>query len=164
MALPVPPAIAPNAGQGIRTYGRVTDQASGARYWVQVSPDADGWSDTVYLTSLIQCFKLNWGESPFFGDWGIPAHQSVLQQIAPDYYVTLIQQRYAPFFASLQIAKVINAVEPTYTVNVLFHNGARISTTVIPQALVDGYGLAVVDGHGYPVSTGGTKSGTYVAV
>jgi hypothetical protein len=158
-----PPVISPNQGQLVRTYGRVTDPSSGARFWVQVNPDDNGWNDSVYLTTLIQCFKLNWGESPFFADWGIPAHQSVMQQIPPDYYMALMQQRFAPYFSALQITKVVDAAMPTYDVFVIMHNGAQHSVRMIPQPFVDGFGLAVLDGHGYALSTGRMQSGTYVA-
>jgi hypothetical protein len=138
----------------MRTYGRVTDPASGARWWVEVVPDANGANDSVYLTALIQTLKLNWGESPFFGTWGIPAHQSVVQQIFPDYYVLLTQKRYAPFFMSLAVVKQ-PVQTPVYSVNVQFKSGAVVSTTVIPQAVVDPFGQAILDEHGYPTQDDG---------
>jgi hypothetical protein len=170
MALLPPAAVAPYAGQGMRTYGRVIDTASGAKFWVQVNPDSGGWNDSIYLTTLIQCCKLNWNESPFYANWGIAARQSVVSQVFPDYYMTLMQQRFSPYFLSLIINKmpVDNSnywatVVPTYQLNVQFHTGAQISTQVVPQALVDGFGQAVLDGHGYAVSVG-VKSGKFVAV
>lgn len=149
---------------GIRTYGRVVDPVTGASFWTQVTPDSNGWPDSVYLTALIQAIKLNWGESPFYGDWGIPARPSVNQQIPPDYAMALMQARFAQFFMSLQIARVPNSSPPSYNVQVQFHNGAAMSVTLIPQAMLDGFGLAVTDGHGYTLSTGQMKSGIYVAV
>lgn len=148
----------------IRTYGRVTDPKSGARWWVEVDCDANGNPDTVYLTALIQTLKLNWGESPFFGDWGIPAHQSVVQQVFPDYFVLLTQKRYAPFFMTLGIVK--QPVDtPTYDVSVQFKNGAVISTTVIPQAVVNQFGQAIVDSSGYPTQNDSLFiQGKFVAV
>ena len=148
----------------IRTYGRVTDPKSGARWWVTVECDINDNPDSVYLTALIQTLKLNWGESPFFGDWGIPAHQSVVQQVFPDYYVLLTQKRYAPFFMSLAIIKQ-PLDTPTYNVSVQFKSGAVISTTVIPQAVVDQNGQAVLDSHGYPTQNDGlTIAGKFVGV
>lgn len=148
----------------IRTYGRVTDPKSGARWWVTVECDTNDNPDSVYLTALIQTLKLNWGESPFFGDWGIPAHQSIVQQVFPDYYVLLTQKRYAPFFMSLGIMK--QPVDtPTYTISVQFKSGAVISTTVIPQAVVGPFGQAVLDAHGYPTQDDSlTIPGRYVGV
>lgn len=149
----------------IRTYGRVTDPKSGARWWVTVETDQNDNPDSVYLTALIQTLKLNWGESPFFGDWGIPAHQSVVQQIFPDYYVLLTQKRYAPYFMALGVVKNTNATYPLYDVSVQFKSGAVVSTTVIPQAVVDPYGLAILDSHGYPKQDDArTIPGKYVAV
>lgn len=146
----------------MRTFGRVTDPATGARWWVEVDPDANGFNDSIYLTALCQVLKLNYGESPFYGDWGLPAHESVVTQIYPDYYVMLTQQRFAPYFMFLGIAKVASD-HPLYDVTVRFQNGATDSITVIPQAMVDGFGQPVLDGHGNPLSTGQTKSGRYVA-
>lgn len=155
---------------GIRTFGRVTDSATGARWWVVVNPDAQGYQDQVYLTALVQCCKLNWGESPFFANWGIPAHPSVLRQVPPDYYMALLQQRFAPYFLALVISRVPSnaqtyqdALTPTYQIDVQLHSGAQISMT-IPNALVDGFSQPVVDGHGYPIAAGGQKTGKYVAL
>jgi hypothetical protein len=140
----------------------VTDPKSGARWWAQVNPDASGNPDSVYLTALIQTLKLNLNESPFYGNWGIPAHESVVTQIFPDYYVMLTQQRYAPRFMSLIIAREPLPM-PTYSVAVQFKTGARISTTVIPQAQVDQYGQAIVDSSGYPTQNDAlTIPGRYV--
>jgi hypothetical protein len=149
---------------GIHTYGRVTDPKSGAKWWVEVQPDANGNADSVYLTALIQTLKLNLGESPFFANWGIPAHQSVVTQVFPDYYVMLTQQRYSPRFMSLIVNRQ-PVPTPTYDVSVQFKSGARISTTVIPQAVVDSFGQAVIDASGYPTQNDSlTIPGRYVPV
>lgn len=146
----------------MRTFGRVTDPATGARWWVEVGPDPNGFNDSIYLTALCQTLKLNYGESPFYGDWGLPAHPSVVTQIYPDYYVMLTQQRYAPNFQFLAVTKVADATMPVYDITVRFQTGARDSITIIPQAMVDGFGIVVTDGYGNPVSIG-TMSGRYVA-
>ena len=94
--------------------------------WVVVETDAAGDNGYVYATALVQCFKLNLGESPFWGNFGIPAKASVQQQIAPDYAVAKTQSFFAQFFASLIIAKAPynpSAPLPTYNVNVIFKNG-----------------------------------------
>jgi hypothetical protein len=146
----------------VRTYGRV-ESPPGARFWVEVGPDPNGFLDSIYLTALCQVLKLNYGESPFYGDWGLPALQSVMTQIAPDYYVALTQQRFAPYFLYLGVVRLPTPITPTYNVSVMFQSGAQDSITVIPQAMVDGFGQPVVDGHGVPVSTGLTTSGRFVA-
>jgi hypothetical protein len=96
---------------------------------MEVQTTAEGQNDYVYLTALIQCIKLNINESPFWADWGIPAQQSVVQQIFPDFYVALIQQRFAPFFARLQITKLQSAI-PTYNVDVVTNQGVALNMSV----------------------------------
>ena len=91
---------------------------------MQVSTDAHGYNDAVMLTTLIQTFKLNLGESPFYANYGIPAHQTIIQQVAPDYYINYIQQLFAPNFASLQISKT-NTNPPTYAVAVTTKQGFK---------------------------------------
>lgn len=137
----------------------------GVRWWVEVDPDASGFNDSIYLTTLCQVLQLNLGESPFYADWGLPAYQSVQQQYQPDFWVNLTQQRFSPYFMFLGINKVPmqNPDTPVYNVTVGFQNGAMDSTTIIPQAMVDGFGLPVLDGYGNALSTGMTVSGRYVA-
>jgi hypothetical protein len=113
----------------MRTWGRVTDNETGEQTWVEVTTDANGFNDAVYLTTLIQTLKLNLGESPFYGDRGIPAFQSVMTQVFPDYYVNYTQQLFAQYFASLTITKQ-NSPTPTYNISVLTHNGATIDVEV----------------------------------
>jgi len=115
----------------MRTYGRIAlnPLTPDVLTWVEVDTDANGYNDYVWLTTLIQCFKLNLGESPFWGDWGIPAKPSVVQQVFPDYYVALMQQRFAQYFAALIIAKIPGSV-PTYQVNATTHQGAKFQMTV----------------------------------
>jgi len=109
----------------MRVYGRdpKTDQ------WLTVTTDASGQNDYVHITALIQCLKLNLNESPFWANWGIPAQQSVVQQIFPDFYVSLIQQRYSAYFASLQISKVASFT-PTYNVNIITNQGVKMQMSV----------------------------------
>ena len=111
----------------MRTWGRIGKQ------WVEVSTGTNGDNSEVYLTTLAQVLKLNLGESPFYGDWGIAAETSVLSQVQPDYYVTLTQQRFAPFFASLLVAKqpqAQNQPNPVYTINATTLQGATISAPI----------------------------------
>lgn len=110
----------------MRTYGRIKDSASPTGFkWIEVQTDANGHDDYVWITTLIQCLKLNLGESPFFADYGIPAQQSVIQQIFPDYYVMQTQQQFAARFASLIISKQPFA-QPTYNVNIVTNAGVKI--------------------------------------
>jgi len=112
----------------LRTYGRVY-KPDGTYKWTRVTTDANGNNDAVYLTTLIQCLKLNLGESPFFANYGIPAHPSVLTQVFPDFDVNKTQQQFAPYFASLTITKV-NSATPTYNIQAITHNGAEISASI----------------------------------
>lgn len=110
----------------MRIYGR--DQNS---KWVEFQTDPNGFNDYVYAINLIQVLKLNLGESPFYGNWGIPAAQSVIQQIAPDYYTILTQQRFAPRFANLTVIRITtytskNVPIPTYRVNILTNQGVQL--------------------------------------
>jgi hypothetical protein len=111
----------------MRTWGRMDNEGT----WVEVATDDQGNNDSVWLTTLAQTLLLNRGESPFFGDRGIPAQQSVITQLLPDYYVTLTQQQFAPYFASLIINRRPGTGSgannpPMYDVNVVTNNGVKI--------------------------------------
>lgn len=113
----------------MRVYGRIPVDLTvpdGPKKWVVVETDANGFNDAVYLTALCQCLKLNLGESPFWANYGIPAKQSVQQQIMPDFAAIFIQQFFSQFFATCTIAKVPDAIDPTYDIFVTTHNGAVI--------------------------------------
>lgn len=112
----------------MRVYGRVYDK-NGKPTWVVSQTDSAGNNDLVNVTALCQVLLLSTGESPFFAQAGIPAAQAVIQQVFPDYYVTLIQQSYAQFFASLLISRQ-NSPTPTYQVNVTTHQGVKINASI----------------------------------
>jgi hypothetical protein len=113
----------------MRAWGRITHE-DGTKTWVQVSTDANGYNDNVYLTALCQALKLNLGESPFYANVGIPQYQTIATQVFPDFYVQAIQQQYAQYFASLAIVRVPGSFPPQYNVSVVCHSGAVINTTV----------------------------------
>lgn len=112
----------------MRTYGRIFNE-DGSYTWVEVTTDAKGYDDAVWLTTLIQTLKLNLGESPFYANFGIPAKQSVLQQVAPDFYVAQTQQQFAQYFASLVIAKPAN-LPPTYRITAVTQQGSIIAAEI----------------------------------
>jgi hypothetical protein len=112
----------------MRVYGRIYD-ANGNPTWVVVQTDANGNNDLVYVTALCQCLLLNWQESPFYANNGIPAEQSVLQQVFPDYYVALTQKLFAPFFASLSVTKEPSST-PTYQIVAVTHAGVVITMSI----------------------------------
>jgi hypothetical protein len=93
--------------------------------WVEVTTDDAGYNDEVWLTTLAQVLMLNLGESPMFGNFGIPAQQSVITNVLPDYYVSLTQQQFAQFFTSLIVSR-LSAYPPTYAVNVVTNAGAVV--------------------------------------
>jgi hypothetical protein len=114
----------------MRVWGRVGQIKGKGGTWTEVSTTPNGDNSAVYLTTLIQVLKLNLNESPFFANFGIPAEQSVIQQIQPDYYVTQTQQQFAGFFAALLISKSPqkpNQPNPTYAINVTTLSGATLT-------------------------------------
>ncbi|HSY77377.1 MAG TPA: hypothetical protein VK890_10995 [Bacteroidia bacterium] len=123
----------------MRVYGRIVPDIlyPYKKKWVQINTDANGFNDMVYLTNMIQVIRLNLHESPFFSNWGIPAHVSVMTQIAPDYYMNLIQQRFAKYFTLLTITNLPNRFDsdgrpaPAYQYFVVTQYGA-VLTGVIP--------------------------------
>lgn len=70
------------------------------------------------------------GGVAFYANYGIPAQQCIVQQIYPDYYVNMVQQQFAGYFASLAITKVDGADNPTYNIDVVFYNGTSYRTQV----------------------------------
>lgn len=112
----------------MRIWGRAADEL-GNLTWVQVNTDANGNNDAVYVTNLIQCLKLNLGESPFFANYGIPAQRSVITQIFPDFYTYQTQTQFSQFFVSLTVQKVPSST-PTYNVTAVTHAGAVIEEII----------------------------------
>lgn len=84
----------------------------------------------IWLATLAQTLRLSTKESPFYANYGIPAQQSVMTQIAPDISIINTQTQYAPYFASLTVTKQLNAVNPTYNISAVFLNGTTIQTVV----------------------------------
>lgn len=95
-----------------------------------MTTDAKGLNDQVYLTTLVQVLKLNLNESPFYGNYGIPAQQTVITQVFPDYYAMVTQMQFAPFFASLAITRVPSSNPPVYNANAVTHSGAILQTEI----------------------------------
>lgn len=121
----------------MRTFGRVysvppSDVSPGVYKWVVVETESNGSNDYVWLTTLIQCLKLQTNESPFYANYGLPAQRSIIQQIAPDFDVMKTQSQFSQYFASLIIARQLSSFgePPTYNVNVVLNNGTKIMTQV----------------------------------
>lgn len=119
----------------MRVWARYTNN-DGTKSWTAVETDpVTGDNSKCYLVALCQTLLLNLNESPFWSSLGIPAQQSVEQQVPPDYYIGRIQQFYSQFFASLIVARAgINP--PTYNISVITLAGAKINfnlpTTAAP--------------------------------
>lgn len=103
----------------MRTYGRVNG------IWEQVNTDANGYNDAVYLTTIAQVLNLNLGESPFYANYGIPAHESVVANVFPTYYVYRVQQQFTDFFTSLTIQQLAQPY-PAYNVNAVTQSGSSL--------------------------------------
>jgi hypothetical protein len=128
----IPPPFQTQAS-GQRIWGRVGQVNGIGGSWVAVTTDANGFNTAVSVTNLAQVLKLNLGESPFFGNFGIPAQQSVMTQVQPDFYVNITQQQFAPQFASLIVQKQPNkpnAPRPTYDIDFTGFNGSILTGPV----------------------------------
>lgn len=115
----------------MRTYGRVWDTSvtPPKPTWVEVSTDAAGFDDYVWITTLCQCLLLNVGESPFYATYGIPAKPAIVQQVFPDFYVSLMQQKFAPHFASLIVSRQ-QLPTPVYQINVTTNQGVKVAAEI----------------------------------
>lgn len=118
----------------MRTWGRQT--INGVKTWVEISTDANGNNDYVWLETLIQCIKLNLGESPFWSNYGIPVQQSIVTQVIPDYYMLLLQEQFSQYFAKLSIVRT-GSNPPLYEISAMTNNGVIIPAVVtsggVPQ-------------------------------
>jgi hypothetical protein len=117
----------------MRVYGRVTNVLTKAKTWEVVTTDINGFNDLVHLTALAQVLQLNLNESPFYSNYGIPARNSVLSQVAPDFYAAFTQQQYARYFATLLITKQQSAglgAPPTYNIQALTNVGVKLNKSV----------------------------------
>lgn len=112
----------------MRTYGRIRNP-DGTRQWVVVETDANGFDDMVWVTTLCQTLLLNLGESPFFADYGLPAKNAVVQQIAPDFFMARTQRQFSQYFASLVVSRSASS-PPTYLVNITTHQGVKLNASV----------------------------------
>ena len=104
----------------MRTYGK---NANGQ--WIEVLETSYVW-----LATLAQTLRLNEKESPFYANYGIPAHDSVMSQVAPDLAINRTQSQYAPYFANLSIVRDLNYDQPTYNVSAVFQNGTVFQSQV----------------------------------
>ncbi len=117
----------------MRTYGRAVkyDAQGMPEYgpWQVVTTDANGFNDHVYLTALAQTLLLNLNESPFFANYGIPAKNSVLNQVFPDFNSIFTQQQYAKYFASLLISRRPGPT-PVYDIQCITHAGVVLNKQI----------------------------------
>ena len=104
----------------MRTYGK---NANGQ--WIEVLETSYIW-----LATLAQTLRLNEKESPFYANYGLPAHDSVMSQTAPTVAINRTQSQYAPYFANLSIVRDLNYDQPTYNVSAVFQNGTVFQSQV----------------------------------
>jgi hypothetical protein len=113
----------------MRVYGRLYAE-DGSYTWVVRQTNSINGNADVFLTALVQCLNLNLNESPFYANAGIPAQPSIVQQLFPDFYVSLTQQRYSPYFANLIVSKLPTST-PTYDINATLQNGQRVTEIAV---------------------------------
>jgi len=104
----------------MRTYGR---DSTGK--WQVITE-----TNYVQLATLVQVLRLQQGESPFFGNYGLPAVQSVQHQVAPQAALSRTQAQFSKYFASLTITRLTGYTNPTYDVKAVFLNGTVIQSTL----------------------------------
>ena len=114
---------------GLSGIGSTETGTSQSSTWVEVSTDNNGYNDAVWLTTIAQVLQLGLNESPFYGNYGIPAQQSAVTQVFPDYYVTLTQQNFSQYFLQLLIARQ-PSYDPTYSINATANPGATLISPV----------------------------------
>jgi|SRR5580765_6210947 len=112
----------------MRTYGRAI-QPDGSVKWIEVDTDVNGDNSNVWVTTLIQCLKLELGESPFFAKTGIPARAALVHQFFPDFYVAQLQKQFAGKFAALSIQRT-DPNNPVYSVSIVKNNGSTIVLSI----------------------------------
>ncbi len=129
-----PPPPAPPVSVKPYVFGRIYN-ANGKQTWVKVSADDQGFSDYVYITAFLQCVKLNLAESPFWANFGLPAHASIAQQLPPDFNMNFIAQFFRQFFASV----IVTRAPPSYVKDTPFQNTGPYSKVLpgpVPQYYV----------------------------
>lgn len=118
----------------MRTYGRVK-QVDGTYKWYTVSTPANGDNSLVWLITFCQTLKLFLNESPFYGNYGIPARQDVMSQLFPDFYVNETRKQFAQYFTSLITYKQPTP-DPQYVVNITTLYGEKVTVTMdTPEGL-----------------------------
>jgi hypothetical protein len=84
---------------------------------------------TVWATTFIHTLKLNLGESPFFANYGLPSQESVMTQIAPDFFIEHTRQQYSDKFAILKMTTKA-AINPTYDAFIMTKQGKTITERI----------------------------------
>lgn len=125
----------------MRVYGRVLVnplEPDGPKEWKVIETTEAGYNDLVHITAMAQTLQLNLNESPFWANFGIPAKQSVMQQIMPDFYIVYTQKYYSQFFASLTIAKKVvpdvnGSPSPVYDMSLVTQQGVKLNARANAQ-------------------------------
>jgi hypothetical protein len=110
----------------MQTFGRDSNGQ-----WFEVTTDAAGFNDDVYLTTLAQVLQSDINESWLFPELGIPARQSVIGRTHPDYFVDRVRAYFSRFFANISITLTTDTDgNPLYYVGVLKNDGSDYKATI----------------------------------
>ena len=85
--------------------------------------------DLVRFAELCQVLKAEPREMPFNSNYGIPAQESVMSRIFPDYWMMKVQSQFVQFFLSLIISRDKSA-DFGYRVEVTLNNGNSFTQLV----------------------------------
>lgn len=113
----------------MRTYGRVKNPDGTYQPWQVITTPANGDNSLIWLITFCQVLKLFLNESPFWGNYGIPAKVTIMTQVFPGYYVSQAQLQFSPYFASLIVYQQNNP-SPEYVINITTLAGERIGITM----------------------------------
>lgn len=111
----------------MRIYHKVRNDQTGEQKWLVLTDQ-----DDVYVFWLVEVLRLVLGESPFFANWGIPATETIVTNIYPDYYVALVKDQFTPYFQSLNITRIDTKELRTaaYSIEIITLNGKFINEMI----------------------------------
>lgn len=111
----------------MRIYHKIKDENTNRTKWIIITDP-----DEIYVFWLIEVLRLILGESPFSADWGIPATETIATNIYPDYYVSIVKEKFAPYFQYLSIERLDHNVDRAvvYKVEIIKLNGQSVSENI----------------------------------
>ena len=112
-----------------RVWGRVHSKpgaTTDTRTWQAFETDDTGSDDLPNFIWLQNALLLRIDESPFYSDWGIPVQQTLISQVFPDYYTSIMQRRFSQYFASCIISRQ-STTTPSYGVSIVTLTGISVN-------------------------------------